>query len=115
MVPPHGQNFAFEIGRYRIETARAGHVEVKLAFDPDVSRMGKEAREEILASVTGSLAYFEELFGPYPLDELTVVTVPRGFSQAMLGFVTLSSVMMMDLDVWNPVLRSGRPPDGDRP
>lgn len=94
-------NFAFEVGQYRIETARAGHVEVRFAFDPDVSRMGKETREEIKKTVTDSLVYFEEQFGPYPLDELSVVTVPRGFSQAMLGFVTLSSVMMLDLDFWN--------------
>ena len=47
-----------------------------------VTRMGKEAREEITKTVADSLAYFEELFGPYPLDELTVVTAPRGFSQA---------------------------------
>ncbi len=93
--------FAFEIGKYRIETARAGRVQVRLAFDPDVNRMGKEAREEITETVTDSLTYFEEVFGPYPLDEMTVVTVPRGFSQAMLGFVTLSSLMMTDLGVWN--------------
>lgn len=93
--------FAFEVGKYRMETAHAGHVQVRLAFDPDVNRMGKEAREEITKTVTDSLVYFEEVFGPYPLDELTVVTVPRGFSQAMLGFVTLSSVMMLDLDFWN--------------
>lgn len=93
--------FAFEVGKYRIETARAGHIQVRLAFDPDVNRMGKDAREEITKTVTDSLVYFEEVFGPYPLDELTVVTVPRDFSQAMLGFVTLSSFMMLDLDVWN--------------
>jgi hypothetical protein len=94
-------NFAFEVGRYRIETVQAGHVAVKLAFDPDVTWMGKDAREEIKKTVADSLVYFEEKFGPYPLGELTVVTVPRGFSQAMLGFVTLSSVMMFDLDAWN--------------
>jgi aminopeptidase N len=94
-------NFAFEVGRYRIETAQAGHVAVKLAFDPEVTQMGKEAREEIKKTVADSLVYFEEKFGPYPLDELTVVTVPRDYSQAMLGFVTLSSVMMFDLKAWN--------------
>lgn len=93
--------FAFEVGKYRIETAKAGHVQVRLAFDPDVNRMGKDAREEITKTVTDSLVYFEEVFGPYPLDEMTVVTVPRSFSQAMLGFVTLSSTMMLDLDFWN--------------
>jgi hypothetical protein len=98
-IPTAG--FAFEIGKYRIETTRAGHVDIRLAFDPDVSGMGKDARQEIAKTVGDSLVYFEELFGPYPLDELTVVTVPRDFSQAMLGFVTLSSLMMTDLGVWN--------------
>ena len=94
--------FSFEVGRYRIETVRAGHVQVTLALDPDVKRMGKEAREEIAKTVADSVTYFEELFGPYPLDELAVVTVPRDFSQAAApGLVTLSSVMMYDLEVFN--------------
>ncbi len=45
------------------------------------------------------------MFGPYPLDELTVVTVPRSYSQATLGFVTLSSLMMYDLEVLNLIFR----------
>jgi hypothetical protein len=94
--------FAFEIGRYRFETAQAGHVEVTLAFDPGgKSVLSRDERKEILESVIQSLAYFEELFGPYPLDHLTVVTVPRYFSQAMLGFVTLSNFMMADFDWLN--------------
>lgn len=95
-------SFSFEVGRYLIETVHAGHVRVTLALDPDVKRMGKEAREEIKRTVADSLTYFEELFGPYPLDELAVVTVPRGFSQAAApGLVTLSSFMMYDLDFFN--------------
>ena len=93
--------FSFEVGKLNLETAQAGHVRLTMAFDPAVQRMGKEAREEITKTVADSLVYFEEQFGPYPLDELTVVTVPRGFSQATLGFVTLSSLMMLDLDIWN--------------
>jgi hypothetical protein len=97
--------FSFEVGRYLVETVRAGHVQVTLAFDPDVKRMGKEAREEIKKTVADSLVYFEELFGPYPLDELAVVTVPRGFSQAAApGLVTLSSLMMYDLEFFNLLL-----------
>lgn len=97
--------FSFEIGKYRIESVQAGHVKVRLAFDPDVSRMGKETREEISKAATESLTYFEELFGPYPLDELTVVTVPRLFSQAAgPGLVTLSSLMMLDLGAFNFLL-----------
>jgi tetratricopeptide (TPR) repeat protein len=94
--------FSFEVGKYRIEEAQAGHVRVRLAFDPDVSRMGKETREEISKAATDAVAYFEELFGPYPLDELTVVTVPRDFSQAAgPGLVTLSSLMMLDFGAFN--------------
>ena len=95
-------NFSFEIGKYLIETVQAGHVRVTLALDPDVKKMGREVREEIKSTVADSLIYFEELFGPYPLDELAVVTVPRGFSQAAApGLVTLSSLMMYDLDFFN--------------
>ena len=94
--------FSFEVGRYLLETVQAGHVRVTLALDPDVKRMGKEVREEIKKTAADSLTYFEELFGPYPLDELAVVTVPRGFSQAGApGLVTLSSLMMYDLDFFN--------------
>jgi hypothetical protein len=94
--------FSFEVGRYLIETVQAGHVRVTLALDPDVKKMGKEVREEIKKTAADSLTYFEELFGPYPLDELAVVTVPRGFSQAGApGLVTLSSLMMYDLQYFN--------------
>lgn len=94
--------FSFEVGRYLIETVQAGHVRVTLALDPDVKRMGREVREEIKKTAADSITYFEELFGPYPLDELAVVTVPRGFSQAGApGLVTLSSLMMYDLDFFN--------------
>lgn len=96
--------FTFEIGRFREETARAGHVEVTLAFDPEGSRLGKDVRQEIAQAVTGSLSYFEELFGPYPLDTLTVVTGPRDFSQALPGFVSLSDFMMVDFGIWNLLL-----------
>jgi hypothetical protein len=99
--------FSFEIGKFRLETSRAGHVDIRLAFDPTVAKMGKETRQEIIKTVGDSLLYFEELYGPYPLDEITVVTVPRGFSQATLGFVSLSSLMMLDLDILNVLLGLG--------
>jgi hypothetical protein len=101
-VPVAG--FAFEVGHFRTEKLRAGHIEVTLAFDPDAAKMSSKVREEIGRSVTDSLAYFEGLFGPLPLDQLTVVTVPRDFSQSMFGFVTLSDAMMVDLGFWNLLL-----------
>ena len=37
-----------------------------------------------------SLTFFEERFGPYPLDYLTVVAVDRGYSQGLLSMLTLA-------------------------
>lgn len=91
---------SFEVGKFRIETARAGHVEVTMAFDPIAWMIDRDQRAEMVQVVTDSLTYFEEIFGPYPLDELTVVTVPRDYSQATVGFVTLSDAMMLDFGVW---------------
>ncbi len=91
--------FSFEVGKFRTFAAQAGHVAVTLAIDADAYSSLKGDREELLTTVTDSLAYFEGVFGPYPLDELVVVTTPRPFSQATLGFVTLSDLMMSDFDL----------------
>ncbi|HEX2224234.1 MAG TPA: M1 family aminopeptidase, partial [Thermoanaerobaculia bacterium] len=93
--------FTFEVGHFAVETVQAGHVEVKVAFDREGKyEMKREDREEIRKAVVDSLLYFESLFGPYPLDELTVVNVPRDFSQAGLGFITLSTWMIRDVKAW---------------
>jgi hypothetical protein len=63
--------------------------------------MGRALRDELKRTVTDSLTYFEEVFGPYPLDEMTVSTSSRGFSQGLLGFVTLSDFHLLDLGMWN--------------
>ncbi|PYQ55810.1 MAG: hypothetical protein DMF53_27295 [Acidobacteria bacterium] len=94
--------FTFEVGHFRVETAQAGHVAVRFAFGPGFSGWGGGAsREDVMKAVTDSLQFYEEKFGPYPLDELTVATANRDFSQGMLGFVTLGDGMMQDLGVWN--------------
>jgi Peptidase family M1 domain len=93
--------FTFEVGHFKIETARAGHVALQVAFDPDSSHLGGGGREEVVKTVVDALAYFEETFGPYPMDELNVVTVPRGFSQSVSGLVTLSDLQLVDLGMWN--------------
>ncbi len=97
--------FTFEVGHFRIETARAGHVALQVAFDPDSSHLGGSGREEVVKTVADALAYFEETFGPYPMDELNVVTVPRGFSQSVTGLVTLSDLQLVDLGMWNKFYR----------
>ena len=92
---------SFEIGHFKTEEAQAGHIHVTFAFDP-ASLLGRSGREEVMKTVTDVLAYYEELFGAYPLDELTVATAAhRDFSQGMLGFVTLADGMIADFGVWN--------------
>ncbi|HEY7213661.1 MAG TPA: M1 family aminopeptidase, partial [Thermoanaerobaculia bacterium] len=93
--------FSFEVGHFKVETARAGHVEVRFAFGSGSARVGRGVKDDVIKAVTDSLSYYEEQFGPYPLDELTVTTANRGFSQGMLGFVTLSDFVMNDLGIWN--------------
>ncbi len=96
--------FSFEVGRFKLQTVQAGHVKVTLAFDPDAAHFDGAIREEIAHTVADSLAYYESVFGPYPMDELAVVTVPRGFSQGTQGLVTLSDAMMGDWGLFGQLL-----------
>ncbi|MEO6194862.1 MAG: M1 family aminopeptidase [Thermoanaerobaculia bacterium] len=96
-----GFGFSFEVGRFKIETARAGHVEVRVAFGSGTT-LGGATRDDVMKTVTDSLQFYEQTFGPYPLDELTVTTANRDFSQGMLGFITLSNAVVNHLQVRNP-------------
>ncbi|HEX4965719.1 MAG TPA: M1 family aminopeptidase [Thermoanaerobaculia bacterium] len=93
--------FSFEVGHFKVETAKAGHVNLRFAFSPGSGFTGRGVKEEVVKTVSDSLLYYEEQFGPYPLDEMTIVTANRGFSQGMLGFVTLSDLLLNDLGMWN--------------
>ncbi len=91
--------FGFEIGTFRTLNARAGNIDVTLAVDAlGASALDPRSRELLLAVIIDSLLYFEQIFGPYPLDRLTVVTASREFSQSLLSFVTLSTLSMLDVD-----------------
>ena len=93
--------YSFEIGRFQTHTAKAGDVRVNLAVDVSLNKIESKARNELLLeTITDSLEYFEDIFGPYPLDEITVVTAPRAFSQSFFGFMTLSSLAMADDDLF---------------
>ncbi len=92
--------FSFEVGKFRTLTGAAGHVTVTLALDPLAqSLVDKKDREELLAAVIDAVVYFEEIFGPYPLDELVVTTAPRDYSQSFLGFVTLSHLSISETNL----------------
>ncbi len=102
-VPALG--FSFSVGHFETRTTAAGDVKITVALDPSViESMGEHAIDELAATVVRSFTYFEKTFGDYPLDELTVVTVPRQFSQAMLGFVSLSSPMMANWGLFGSLL-----------
>ena len=58
--------FSFEVGRFRVETAQAGHVAVRFAFGNGSGWTGRGVREEVMKAVTDSLQFYEEKFGPYP-------------------------------------------------
>ncbi|HEX3130265.1 MAG TPA: M1 family aminopeptidase [Thermoanaerobaculia bacterium] len=93
--------YTFELGNFDVDTVKSGHVEIRFAFGSGSSMTGKGTRESVRKAVQDSLAYFEETFGPYPFDELTVVTADRGFSQSLPGFMTLSDFLLNDAGMWN--------------
>jgi hypothetical protein len=95
---------SFEVGDFEVVTGQVGHVEVRVAVDKLAREVSRDLGEEILESVQGSLAYFEGIYGPYPLDELVVVTTPRTMSQGLLGFVTLSTGAVQDWAEWGLIL-----------
>jgi hypothetical protein len=101
-VPALG--FSFEVGDFRIATGRLGSVTITVAADRLGQEVSRDLAEELLDAVRGPLAYFQSIYGPYPLDELVVVSSPRGFSQGLLGFVTLSTAGIVDWDMWSALL-----------
>ena len=90
---------SFEIGRYQIEERKAGHTDITIAFDATAKLFISGDRDKLIDAVGGALTYFEEIFGPYPYDHLTVVTAPRALSQSLPAMVTLSSIMLSDQGV----------------
>jgi len=90
---------SFELGRYEFEEFRVGAIDVRVALDHVSQDVPLAVRREVVDTVRDVLEYYQEAFGPYPLDHLQVTTAPRSFSQGLLGFVTLSLVHMGDYDV----------------
>ena len=84
----------FEIGDFRIFTAQVGHVAVTLALDPFTELQSEIRPKELLELVGSAVGFYEKWLGRYPLDEMTVVTVPRLFSQGAMGMVSLSGYVL---------------------
>lgn len=96
--------FSFEVGRYETVVGRAGDVTVDVAVDRLGRKADRELPSEILATVVDVLDYYGEIFGPYPLDRLQVVSSPRGYSQGLMGFVSLSTAAVLDWEIWGALL-----------
>jgi hypothetical protein len=96
--------FSFELGRFELLRRKVGHVEVSVAIDQAGQKVSEELAEDIFATIQDGLGFYEETFGPYPLDALEVVTSPRVYSQGLLGFITLSASSMGELGEWGALL-----------
>ena len=82
---------SFEIGRFEIIEKQVGHVFLRAAFSLVNGQVPRVERDDVIDTLRNALVLFEREFGTYPLDELTVVTVPgRSFSQGPLSFITLT-------------------------
>lgn len=93
-IPTAG--LTFELGKFRYFERQVGHVKVRVALDKLVRTFDQDTGERILDAVADSLDYYESVFGPYPLDRLEAVTTFRPYSQATLGLLTLSNLMMLE-------------------
>ncbi|MFQ5767983.1 MAG: hypothetical protein ACE5ID_08375, partial [Acidobacteriota bacterium] len=89
-------DFGFGLGKYEFSSAQAGHVKVRFAYDKGGQKLPAEDRRTIEKTVVEALGFYEETFGPYPLNDLQVVTWAHNFSQGFLGYVSLSNSMMDD-------------------
>jgi hypothetical protein len=87
--------FSFVMGEFTVDRERVGDVDIEVAFNRSTPfRLSDGVRREVMSTIRRSLEYYEKAFGPYPLDHLTVVTLPRRYSQSFLGFVTLSDSIL---------------------
>ncbi|HVR99411.1 MAG TPA: M1 family aminopeptidase, partial [Thermoanaerobaculia bacterium] len=90
-----------------------GHVQVTVALEQHSARLSEDRAQVVKAAVQDSLAFFELVFGPYPLDFMTVVNVPRSYSQALPGFVTLGSEVInyeQGIAIYQPFWRKAHDP-----
>jgi hypothetical protein len=94
--------FSFSMGDFDVTRRRIGHVDFTLGISREDGTPSPEIHWRTADVIDRSLGYFERIFGPYPLDELTVVVLPRAYSQSFLGFITLTTSVAEEDDVGLP-------------
>jgi hypothetical protein len=82
---------SFVLGDLRVDSRRIGETALRAGFDRAASAAD---RERAIATIANALKFLERTWGPLPVDELTVVVLPRDSSQSYLGFVTLNDSML---------------------
>ncbi len=87
--------YTFEVGHFERVSRQIGHIDTQLAVD-ELSAVLISRPQVVLDWIADALFFLEQSFGPLPIDHLTVVTTMRPFSQAPLGFATLSTAMLND-------------------
>lgn len=91
--------FSFAVGRFDVEQQQVGTTQLRVAFHRrGGDRVPPAVRRTTVEQIAAALAFNEEAFGDYPLDTLTVVSLPRGYSQSFLGYVTLAESVVYSAD-----------------
>ncbi|ANM31800.1 hypothetical protein ABI59_22910 [Acidobacteria bacterium Mor1] len=83
--------YTFEFGRYVVAERQLEDLKIRFAI-AHCKHHPLEAGvpEQSLETIAQAVELYENLFGDYPLNELTVATAHRNYSQGSLSFVTLS-------------------------
>ena len=89
--------FGFETGHYDVVKRTVGHVALEVGFLTDIPWSMGADRSAVISVISDALAVYEDVFGPYPLDTLTVATSLQSFSQGFNGFVTLAQPIVTDV------------------
>lgn len=86
--------FSFEVGDFEMFEEQVGHVKLTVGISKSSLSMDSGVKDETVGTIKDALLFYEEQFGAYPLDHLTVATIPRGYSQGFISFVTLSHYLL---------------------
>ena len=82
---------SFVLGDLRVESRRIAGTDLTIGFDR--SAAGTD-RERAIGTIATALEFLERTWGELPVEELTVVVLPRDYAQSYLGFVTLNRSML---------------------
>jgi Peptidase family M1 domain len=82
---------SFVLGDLRVESRRIEGTALRVGFDRAAAAAD---REKAIATIASALEFLERTWGELPVDELTVVVLPRDYAQSYLGFVTLNDSLL---------------------